>query len=43
MSAPPDGAPDETVLDVVTISNVVITCSFNCTIDLPELAWRMNG
>lgn len=30
-------------VDVIVISNVVVTCSFNCAINLEELAWKYHG
>jgi transcription initiation factor TFIID TATA-box-binding protein len=41
--APHDPVAPETCVDVITISNVVVTCSFNCIINLEELAWKYNG
>jgi transcription initiation factor TFIID TATA-box-binding protein len=37
----PVPAPDH--VDIVTISNVVVTCCFNCHINLEELAWKYHG
>ena len=38
-----DHAAPETCVDVITISNVVVTCCFNCVINLDELAWKYRG
>jgi transcription initiation factor TFIID TATA-box-binding protein len=40
--APHDlASPDH--VDIITISNVVVTCCFNCNINLEELAWKYHG
>jgi transcription initiation factor TFIID TATA-box-binding protein len=41
--APPDAVAPPDHVDIITISNVVVTCNFNCTINLEELAWRYRG
>lgn len=41
-AAEEDGAPPPSS-DLVTLANVVITASLQCTLDLQEIAWRYNG